>query len=97
MAKMNPNEINGEPTIHNSNAPQEGQVLPEKENVLDETSAPEMAAVLESQEISINYTSTNELWNRNEMIIDDIFAFLVAAEIIKDDDIELCSINARLA
>ena len=37
--------------------------------------------------------STNELWNRNEMIIDDIFAFLVATEIIKDDDIEPCSIN----
>ncbi|BBN67664.1 Disease resistance protein CC-NBS-LRR class family [Prunus dulcis] len=54
MDKMNPNEINREPTIHNSNAPKR---------------------------------------DRNEMIIDDIFAFTVAAEIIKDDDIEPCSIN----
>ncbi|BBH04774.1 Disease resistance protein CC-NBS-LRR class family [Prunus dulcis] len=93
MDKMNPNEINREPTIHNSNAPKEGQVLPEKENVISETSAPGVATVPESQEISINYMSTDELWSRNEMIIDDIFAFSVAAEIIKDDDIEPCSIN----
>ncbi|BBG94674.1 transposable element gene [Prunus dulcis] len=88
MDKMNPNEINREPTIHNSNAPKEGQVLLDKENVIGETSAPKVATVPESQEISINYTSTDELWSRNEMIIDDIFAFSVAAEIIKDDDIE---------
>ncbi|KAI5350870.1 hypothetical protein L3X38_003761 [Prunus dulcis] len=88
MAKMNPNEINGEPTIHNSNAPQNGQVLSEKENVLGKTSAPRVATVPESQEIFINYTSTDKLWNRNEMIIDDIFAFSVATEIIKDDDIK---------
>ncbi|BBH05089.1 Disease resistance protein CC-NBS-LRR class family [Prunus dulcis] len=93
MDKMNPNEINREPTIHNSNAPKEGQVLLDKENVIGETSAPKVATVPESQEISINYTSTDELWSRNEMIIDDIFAFSVAAEIIKDDDIEPCSIN----
>ncbi|BBH08880.1 transposable element gene, partial [Prunus dulcis] len=68
-------------------------VLLDKENVIGETSAPGVATVPESQEISINYTSTDELWSRNEMIIDDIFAFSVAAEIIKDDDIEPCSIN----
>ncbi|CAL9019548.1 unnamed protein product [Prunus brigantina] len=93
MAKVNPNEINGEPTIHDSNPPQRGQVLPEKENVLNETRTSEMAIVPESQEISINYTSTNELWNRNEILINNIFAFLVATEIIKDDDIEPCSID----
>ncbi|BBH03062.1 Disease resistance protein CC-NBS-LRR class family [Prunus dulcis] len=93
MDKMNPNEINREPTIHNSNAPKERQVLPEKENFIGETSGPGVATIPESQEISINYTSTDELWSRNEIIIDDIFAFSVAAEIIKDDDIEPCSIN----
>ncbi|CAL8134537.1 unnamed protein product [Prunus armeniaca] len=31
--------------------------------------------------------------DRNEMIIDDIFAFSVATEIIKDDDIGPCSID----
>ncbi|XP_021820574.1 uncharacterized protein LOC110762278 [Prunus avium] len=93
IAKMNANEINGEPIIHDSNSPQEGRVLPEKENVPDETRAPEVVAVPENQEISINYTSTNEVWNRNEIIIDNIFAFLVATEIIKVNDVEPCSID----
>ncbi|CAL8992335.1 unnamed protein product [Prunus brigantina] len=92
MAKMNPNEINGEPTIHNSNAYEEAQVLFKRENVIGETSTSELTTVPESQEISLNYTSTDELWNRNDMII-DIFAFSVATEIIKDDDIESCSID----
>ncbi|CAL2260446.1 unnamed protein product [Prunus armeniaca] len=45
MAKMNPNEKNREPTIHNSNTLEKAQVLPKKENVLGETSAPEVATV----------------------------------------------------
>ncbi|CAL8168950.1 unnamed protein product [Prunus armeniaca] len=88
MAKLNSNEMNGEPTIHDSNAPEEAQVLPEKENVFGETNAPEVVMVPESQEISINYASTNELWNRNEMTIDDIFSFSMATKITKDGDIK---------
>ena len=38
---------------------------------------------LENTEILINYC--NDLWNRNEIIIDDMFAFSVAHEIIHDD------------
>ena len=34
-------------------------------------------------EISINYC--NDFWNRNDIIIDDMFAFLVAHEIMHDD------------
>ncbi|CAL2228218.1 unnamed protein product [Prunus armeniaca] len=86
MVKMNPNEINGEPTIHNSNAYKGA-------NVIGETSASELTVVPKSQEISLNYTFIDELCNRNEMIINDIFAFSVATEIKKDDDIESCSID----
>ena len=38
---------------------------------------------LENTKISINYC--NDLWNRNDIIIDDAFAFLVAHEIMHDD------------
>ena len=36
-----------------------------------------------NEEISINYT--RELWNREETIIDDVFSYTVATEIINDD------------
>ncbi|KAM2483784.1 hypothetical protein ACFX1W_041378 [Malus domestica] len=91
-AQLNPNEIiqekkkNDKSTIHN-------YVLPEKENVLDETYVPEETEVHESKEISISYASTNELWDQNEIIIDDMFAFAVAIEIILSDDIEPCSVD----
>ena len=38
---------------------------------------------LRNTKISINYC--NDLWNRNEIIIDNMFAFLVAHEIMHDD------------
>ncbi|KAM2860296.1 hypothetical protein COP2_025608 [Malus domestica] len=69
-AQLNPNDIiqdkklNDKSTIHDS-------VLPEKKNVLDETHVPEETEVHESKEISINYECTNELWDQNEIIIDD--------------------------
>jgi len=34
-----------------------------------------------------------EIWNRNEIIIDDIYVFLVATEIITSDDIEPYSVD----
>ncbi|KAM2052997.1 hypothetical protein ACFX1T_002692 [Malus domestica] len=91
-AQLNPNEIiqeermNDKSTIHDSG-------LPEKENVLDETYVPEETEVHESKEISINYACTNELWDQNEIIIDDMFAFVVATEIILSDDIEPHSVD----
>ncbi|KAM1701764.1 hypothetical protein COP2_027726 [Malus domestica] len=86
-AQLNPNEIiqekkmNDKSTIHDS-------VLSEKENILDETHVPEKIEVHESKEIFINYAYTNKLWDRNEIIIDDIFTLAVATEIILSDDIE---------
>ncbi|KAM2222834.1 hypothetical protein ACFXTI_016937 [Malus domestica] len=91
-AHFNPNEIvqekrtNDKSTIHDSG-------LLEKENVLDETHVPEETKVHESKEISINYACTNELWDQNEIIIDDMFAFVVATEIILSDDIEPRSVD----
>ncbi|KAM2891650.1 hypothetical protein COP2_009915 [Malus domestica] len=91
-AQLNPNEtiqdegMNDKSTIHDSR-------LPEEENVLDDTHVPEETVVHESKEISINYTCTNELWNRNEIIIDDMFAFAVATEIILSDDLEPRSVD----
>ncbi|KAM2356294.1 hypothetical protein TB2_010414 [Malus domestica] len=91
-AQLNPNDIiqekklNDKSTIHDS-------VLPEKENVLNETHVPEETKVHESKEISINYSCTNELWDRNEIIIDDMFAFAIATEIVLSDDIKPRSVD----
>ena len=68
-------------------------VLPEKENVLNETHVPKETKVHKSKDFSINYACTNELWDRNDIIINDMFAFTVATEIILSDDIEPCSID----
>ena len=38
---------------------------------------------IEIEKISINYTE--EMWNREETIIDDIFSYTVTAEILNDD------------
>ncbi|KAM1621049.1 hypothetical protein ACFXTN_017967 [Malus domestica] len=78
--------MNDKSTIHD-------YVLPKKENVLAETPVPEETEVHESKEISINYACTNELWNLNEIIIDDMFAFAIATEIILSDDIEPRSVD----
>ena len=34
----------------------------------------------------MNYMFTNELWNRNEIIIDNIFCFTVATKILSNDN-----------
>ena len=78
--------MNDKSTIHDF-------VLSEKENVIDKTHVPEETDVHESKEISINYACINEFWDQNEIIIDDMFAFAVATEIILSDDIEPHSID----
>ena len=45
-------------------------------------------------EISINYVYTGIQWNRNDVIIDDIFAYSVAIDIMsEDEDIEPKSVD----
>ena len=61
-------------------------------HALEETIVPkeiqnhEYAQVLANDEISINYASTGELWDRTKVFITEVFFFAVATEILKEDD-----------
>ena len=67
-----------------------GAVLTSKElNALEEAQTHEKITNPRNTENSITYC--NEIWDRNKIIIDDIFAFSVAHKIM-DDDCELQSI-----
>jgi hypothetical protein len=37
-------------------------------------------------EISINYTTSDRSWNRMEITIDDVFAYNIALEVLKDNE-----------
>jgi len=47
----------------------------------------------ENQEISVHYSCLDEIWNRNKIIIDDVFISALATEIMISDDIEPCFVN----
>ena len=57
-------------------------------DALDETCRPP-----ENRKISIHYVVLDEVWNRNEMIVDDAFAHLVVTDIMLSDDIEPRFVN----
>ena len=73
-------------------------ITPEEESAIEVTHAPEEAIVLEeiqnhedaqvlaNDEIFINYASTGELWDRTKVVINKVFFFAVAIEILKQDD-----------
>ncbi|GJW23274.1 retrovirus-related pol polyprotein from transposon TNT 1-94 [Tanacetum coccineum] len=42
--------------------------------------------VPENEEISINYIMSRKVWNRNEIDVDDIFAYNVALEVMENDE-----------
>ena len=46
-----------------------------------------------NKEISINYAYTRELWDYIKMVLNDVFSFLVVAEILKDHNHEPRSID----
>lgn len=48
--------------------------------------------VILSLDPSINYTCLEDIWKQNKIIIDDVFAYVVVAEIVKSNDIEQPSI-----
>ena len=58
----------------------------EKAIVLEEIQNHEDAQVLANDEISINYASTGELWDRTKVVINEVFCFAVATKILKEDD-----------
>ena len=62
---------------------QSEQPTPREETTLEVVETHEKINDPENTEISINYC--NDLWNQNEIIIDDMFAFSVANEIMHDD------------
>ena len=41
---------------------------------------------IDNHEISINYVTTRKRWNRDEINIDNIFAYAIALEIIEESD-----------
>ena len=42
--------------------------------------------IRENEEISINYVVTGEQWNQNEIIVDDIFAYRIAQNVINENE-----------
>ncbi|KAM1043967.1 hypothetical protein ACFX14_035077 [Malus domestica] len=57
-------------------------------SVIEETNPPR-----ENHEISVYYASLDDVWCRNEMIVDDALAYAIATEIMLSNDIESCSVN----
>ncbi|KAM1861683.1 hypothetical protein ACFX13_013732 [Malus domestica] len=47
----------------------------------------------ENHEILVHYTVLDEVWNMNEMIVDDAFSYSVAIDIMFSDDIEPRSVD----
>jgi len=39
-----------------------------------------------NEEISINYVSSRKIWNRNDIIADNIFAYNIAMEIMQQNE-----------
>ena len=68
-------------------APEEAHIeqeTPEDPHI--EREAPEEAQVPENCEISVSYVQTGEKWDRNNIVINNIFAFQVAFDIIRNDE-----------
>ena len=64
----------------------EARHVPEEIIVPEEIQNHEDAQVLANDQISINYASTGELWDRTKVVINEVFFFVVAIEILKEDD-----------
>ncbi|KAM1621202.1 hypothetical protein ACFXTN_018093 [Malus domestica] len=47
----------------------------------------------ENREISVHYTVLDEVWNKNEMIVNNAFDYSVATDIMLSDDIEPRFVN----
>ena len=60
------------------------QEAPEEAHI--EREALEEAQVPENCEISISYVHTGEKWDRNNIVINNIFAFQVAFDIIRNNE-----------
>ena len=75
------------PTIAYSLYPTHEEIL-DYGSVLEETNH-----LLENREISVYYASLDDVWRRNEMIVNDALTYAVATEIMLNDDIEPGSVD----
>ena len=75
------------PTVAYSFYPTHEEIL-DYGSVLKETNPPP-----ENCKILVYYASLDDVWCRNEMIIDDALTYAVATEIILRDDIEPRSVD----
>ncbi|GLT35869.1 hypothetical protein SLA2020_102850 [Shorea laevis] len=67
------------------------EIIPEKVQVVENN---EDADIADNDEISINYISIGIKWNRNDVVIDDVFAFAIANDIVNENgDLEPKSIE----
>ncbi|KAM1275152.1 hypothetical protein ACFX1X_025317 [Malus domestica] len=71
----------------------EGQIIPEGRVAALSTWQDETCRPLDNREISIHYAVLDEVWNTNEIIIDNAFAYSVANDIMLSDDIEPRSVD----
>ncbi|KAM1965955.1 hypothetical protein ACFX15_046233 [Malus domestica] len=85
MAPISDPSLN--PTIAHSSGPTHEVILDYGDASEETCRSPE------NREISVHYTILDEVWNRNEMIVDDAFSYSVATDIMLSDDIEPCSVN----
>ncbi|KAM2710920.1 hypothetical protein EV2_048440 [Malus domestica] len=82
-----PEEPTVNPTVTYSLYPTHEEIL-DYRRVLKETNPPP-----KNCEISVHYASLDDVWCRNEMIVDDALAYAVATEIMLSDDIEPRSVD----
>ena len=59
-------------------------LVPEELTIPEEVPTPEEVQNSKNEEKSTNYTYTRELWDRKEIVIDNVFSYTVATEITND-------------
>jgi len=58
----------------------------EQGNIIIDENFEEVQAPENNEEISINYVSSRKIWNRNDIIADNIFAYNIAMEIMQQNE-----------
>ena len=91
ILEENSTPVEATPTISKIITPEDESAIevthaPEEAIVPEEIQNHEDAQVLANDEISINYASIGELWDCTKVVINEVFCFAVATEILKEDD-----------
>jgi hypothetical protein len=59
------------------------------EELSPEIESPEENNIPGNHEISIHYVSIGEIWDRNKIVVDNIFSFKIALNITRSNDAEV--------